>query len=143
MTTKKASSELTAKFIKGLANYNLTYDEITNNNWKYCGGRTGCHLNYFKLCCKDDDLPEKINECVCGHHIEENCYITNGEDILVLGNCCIKKFIPQSSRTCEKCGEPHKTRVNNRCNNCRVGICDKCDKKCDVSYKKCYNCTFT
>lgn len=143
MTTKIASLELTNKFIKGLENYGLTYDEIKNSNWKYCGGRIGRHLNYFKLCCKNDDLPDEVNECVCGHHIDENCYITDGARILVLGNCCIKKFIPKSSRTCEDCGEPHKNRVVNRCNNCRKGVCDECDKKCDESYKKCYNCTFT
>ena len=39
---KMPSLELTDKFIKGLKNYNLTYDEIKNNNWKYCGGRIGC-----------------------------------------------------------------------------------------------------
>jgi hypothetical protein len=140
MTAKIASLELTDKFVKGLKNYNLTYDEIKNNKWKYCGGQLGRHLNYFKLCCKDIDLPKKISECVCGHHIEENCYITDGKQILVLGNCCIKKFIPKSSRTCEKCGEPHKNRVVNKCNDCRLGICDKCNKKCDYSYNKCYNC---
>ena len=37
MTTKIASLELTNKFIKGLENYGLTYDEIKNSNWKYCG----------------------------------------------------------------------------------------------------------
>jgi hypothetical protein len=57
MTTKIASLELTNKFIKRLENYGLTYDEIKNSNWKYCGGNTGSHLNYFKLCCKNDDLP--------------------------------------------------------------------------------------
>ena len=143
MTTKIVSLELTNKFIKGLENYGLTYGEIKNSNWKYCGGRIGRHLNYFKLCCKNDDLPDKVNECVCGHRIEENCYITDGEQILVLGNCCIKKFIPKSSRTCEKCGEPHKNRVVNRCNNCRKGVCDECDKECEESYKKCYKCAFT
>ena len=142
MTTKTASLELTTKFIKGLKNYNLTYDEIKNSNWKYCGGRTGHHLNYFKLCFKNNKLPDIVNECVCGHHIEENCYITDGKEILVLGNCCIKKFISKSSRTCDNCGEPHKNRIVNRCNNCRKGICDDCDKKCNEIYKKCYDCAF-
>lgn len=32
MTTKIASIELTNKFIKGLENYGLTYDEIKNSN---------------------------------------------------------------------------------------------------------------
>ena len=141
MTTEIASLELSKRFIKGLEDYNLTYDEIKNSNWKYCGGdKEGRHLNYFKLSCKNDDLPHKVNECVCGHRIVENCYITDGEQILVLGNCCIQKFIPKSSRTCEKCGEPHKNRVVNRCNNCRKGVCDECDKECELKYKKCYKC---
>ena len=142
MTSKIPSLELTDKFIKGLQGYSLTYDDIKNSNWKYCGGRRGCHLNYFKMCCAEDDLPDLVNECVCGHHIEENCYITDGEQILVLGNCCIKKFITKSSRTCEKCEEPHKNRIVNRCNDCRKGVCDGCSKKCDEFYKKCYNCAF-
>jgi hypothetical protein len=142
MTTKIPTIELTQKFIKGLQNYGLTYDEIKKSNWKYCGGRSGRHLNYFKLCCKDDDLPELVNECVCGHKIEENCYITDGEQLLVLGNCCIKKFISKSSRTCEKCGDSHKNRVVNRCNNCREGFCDNCGDSCDYMYKKCYKCAF-
>jgi hypothetical protein len=142
MSNKSASLELTAKFIKGLQNYNLTYDEIQSNGWKYCGGRDDRHLKYFKLVFKERPLPIKQNKCVCGHHIEENCYITDGTQILVLGNCCIKKFIPNSSRTCEKCGEPHKNRLVNRCHNCRIGICDNCGKICDETYKKCYNCTF-
>jgi hypothetical protein len=134
--------ELTNKFINGLKNYDLTYDDILNNNWKYCGGRNGRHLNYFKLSCKNDNLPDYVNKCVCGHFIEENCFITNGNQILVLGNCCIQKFIPKSSRTCENCGEPHKNRIVNRCNYCRIGICDICNKKCNKLYKKCYHCAF-
>ena len=51
MTTKIASLKLTDKFIKGLKKYDLTYEEIKNSNWKYCGGNQGSHLNYFKLCC--------------------------------------------------------------------------------------------
>jgi len=115
----KPSLELTEKFIKGLQKYKLTYDEIKNSNWKYCGGRTGSHLNYFKLCHKGLELPTIQNHCVCGHSIKENCYITNDEQILVLGNCCIKKFVVKSSRTCEKCGGAHKNRTVNKCNNCR------------------------
>jgi len=87
-------------------------------------------------------LPEPTDECVCGHHIAENCYITDGERILILGICCIKKFIPKNTRTCEKCEEPHKNRIVNRCNNCRIGVCDNCSKNCNESYKKCYNCAF-
>lgn len=142
MTSKKPTLELTAKFIKGLENYGLTYEEIENSGWKYCGGNRGCHFNYFKLSCPDDDLPEPTNECICGHNIEENCYITDGEKILVLGNCCIKKFIKKSSRTCEQCGKPHKNRKVNKCNKCRTGICERCGIECDYKYKNCYSCAF-
>jgi hypothetical protein len=138
MSNKKALCELTDKFIKGLEKYNLTFDEI--KKWKYCGGNMNRHYNYFKICFKNNDLPDKVHECVCGHHIKENCYITDGVEILVLGNCCIKRFVPKNSRTCQVCGEPHKNRVVNRCNDCRKGICDKCDKRCSESYKTCYNC---
>lgn len=139
MSKKIASIELTEKFIKGLKNYGLSYDDI-KNNWRYCGGNVGRHFNYFKLSCPNDDIPEKVNECVCGHLISENCYITDGDQILILGNCCIKKFIEKSGRNCEQCGNPHKNRVVNRCDECRRGKCDKCGKVCDEYYKKCYKC---
>ena len=140
MTITIPSANLTQQFIKGLKNYGLNYDDVIN--WKYCGGDTGRHLNYFILCC-NDNLPEWTNECVCGHSIKENCYVTDGENLLILGNCCIKKFIPKSSRTCEKCNEPHKNRTVNRCNKCRKGVCDKCNNTCNEKYKKCYNCAFS
>lgn len=137
---KIISIELTNKFIKGLETHGLTYEEIKNGNWKYCGGSNGRHLNYFNLTCKKKDLPDKVNNCICGHSITENCYITNGKQILVLGNCCIKKFIPKSSRTCVECGEPHKNRVVDKCNKCRKNVCYQCKKECDYPYKKCHAC---
>jgi hypothetical protein len=111
-------------FIKGLKNYNLSYEDIKNSDWKYCGGDRGRHANYFKLVFPSNLFNiNKINHethCICGHPIVENCYITNEEsEILVLGNCCIKKFIPMCTRTCEKCKLPHKNRKDNKCNNCR------------------------
>jgi hypothetical protein len=130
--------KLTEKFMKGLQEYNLTLDEM--NNWKYCGGNKDEHYRYFKLCCKDDDFPEPTDHCVCGHHIEENCYITDGNEILVLGNCCIKKFIKNKTRTCSTCGEPHKNRKVNKCNHCRIGLCDICERHIDESYKTCWGC---
>jgi hypothetical protein len=117
------SIELTKKFIEGLKNYNLTYLDIVNNNFHYCGGNNERHLNYYKLCFNNKELPEKIDKCICGHKISENCYITDGKIILTLGNCCIKKFLPKdkSGRTCEKCGKSHKNRKVNLCNNCKNG----------------------
>ena len=144
MTSKKPTLNLTKRFLKGLELHNLTYEEIKNNNWKYCGGNTSRHLNYYKLCYKEKTLPDYTSNCVCGHHIKENCYITDGKEFLVLGNCCIKKFIPKgkSGRTCDTCGKPHRNRVVNRCHTCRFGVCDSCSQPCNPDYKKCYNCNF-
>ena len=116
MDSTQPTHELTERFMKGLKEYGLSYDDIKNNDWKYCGGNRGCHLNYFKLFWKHDKIPKLDTECVCGHAIEENCYITDGTQILILGNICIKKFVPKSSRTCEICGETHRNRKVNKCN---------------------------
>jgi hypothetical protein len=132
------------RFMKGLREHNITNKEIEDGEWKYCGGDQGSHLNYFKLSVqknkKDTEMPLHVDKCICGHHIEENCFITNGDRIIVLGNCCIKRFVPKSTRTCSECGEPHRNRVVDRCNECRIGICDGCGRDIDIKYKKCYRC---
>ena len=138
---KEASKALTERFIKGLKEYDLTFEEITSGKWSYCGGDTGCHYKYWKLCCPNQETPEKTKWCVCGHPIVENCYITDGPTILILGNCCIKKFIPKSSRTCEICKEPHKNRKDNLCNKCReIRRCLDCKTVIQKPYARCYNC---
>lgn len=132
-------ASISQQFINGLKKYNVSPDEL--KNWKYCGGDKGRHKRYFRLCFKDRKIPSKKELCICGHAINENCYIVDKNlNILVLGNCCIKRFIKKSSRTCEKCETPHKNRVVNRCNKCRKGICDYCDKRCNPSYKQCFKC---
>jgi len=145
MTTENINVKLTKKFIKGLQNYNLSYEDIKKDNWVYCGGDTGRHLNYFKLFFKDRELPSHEDKCVCGHFIKENCYITNKKRLLTLGNCCIKKFLSKSKsgRTCEDCGNPHRNRKNNKCNDCRKKACKRCGKKSNNGYKYCYNCYTT
>jgi hypothetical protein len=119
-------SNISEKFINGLMNYSLTLDDIKNQDFKYCGGDKGRHYNYFRLFFKDKLDKDNSwyipysSHCVCGHYIEENCYIINNTGrILILGNCCIKKFVPKSTRTCEICENIHKNRTINRCNNCR------------------------
>ena len=85
-----------------------------------------------------------MDKCICQHSIKENCYITNKDNtcILVLGNCCIKHFLPEgkSRRTCEDCGNIHRNRVVNRCNNCRYQKCDDCNRFNYNGYKICYYC---
>lgn len=140
MNTSIQPMDLTKRFKDGLINYNLSYEEILENNWKYCGGTNGRHYNYYRLLFNDAPFPDKTTKCICGHRIKENCYITDSTRIITLGNCCIKKFIEKNTRTCEKCGNQHKNRVVNRCNQCRIGHCDKCNKIINKKYKKCYRC---
>ena len=134
--------KISTQFRKGLAEYNLTIADI--QNWRYCGGSGGGrHYNYWLLKgYTKEEMPEHVSKCVCGHDIQENCYIENKEDgeIMILGNCCIKRFMTKSGRTCEVCDEPHKNRLCNRCNACRVGVCDKCSKSCNSTYSVCYTC---
>lgn len=130
------------RLIEGLKEYNLTLDEIMN--WKYCGGSEGVHHKYFKLCFPKGNLPELKTECICHHAIKINCYITNGDKhILILGNCCIKKFIPKCSRTCELCQQPHQRRKENICYECKETICIQCKQKLDNKNKRCSTCILT
>ena len=157
------SVDLSQKFINGLEEYDLTYDDV--KEWIYCGGNYGGHLNYYKLLFpKSKKIPAFIDECVCHQKLTKNCYIMDKQKkrMLILGMCCIKKFINNGlHRTCEKCGKEHRNRKYNlcndckikkcdicgyentnkdikRCNNCRNGWCDICDKKVNIKYKKCY-----
>ena len=43
-------------------------------------------------------IPEYTNSCMCGHYIELNCVVSNGEGTAVVGSCCIKKFMPATKR---------------------------------------------
>jgi hypothetical protein len=135
------------RFKKGLKdNYDMDYETI-KIDWKYCGGDTGRHLNYYRLCYKKAKLPEHHNYCVCGHFITENCFITDNKQLLVLGNCCIKAFLVKNGRTCEDCGNSHKNRIINKCNDCKnkekykyCSVC-KCEKHPNyIKYSRCYNC---
>jgi len=122
-----------ALFIKG-----LNYDDV-KRTYKYSGGSNGDkrHENYFFKCMPAASVPELVEECLCGHAIKENCYITKDFDIntiLILGNCCIKKFIDKSSRTCEICNRPHRNRSHNFCNDCKKDYikCKKCKIYCKI-----------
>ena len=64
--------------------------------------------------------PKYTTYCICTHDIEQNCYIYNNlnKKALVVGNCCVCNFLPNSKKTCELCREPHKRRIKNVCVNC-------------------------
>lgn len=134
---------LSDRFINGLKKYNLTMEDV-RDNYKYCGGDEGRHLNYFKIVFPNKETPSNADNCVCGQRIIENCYIchknNNYNTIIVVGNCCIKKFVNSAGRTCEDCGAPHQNRTDNKCNICRLSKCKECGKTIKPKYKLCYKC---
>ena len=114
------SVKLHKKFMKGLEERGINEDEF--KGYKYAGGNKGCHLKYFKICGLIKEYPQPNNRCVCDHKIKENCYLVNDvNDILIIGNCCIKNFVPKENqgRHCSKCNNTHKNRKDNYCNDCR------------------------
>ena len=150
--------DYSVKFKKGLIE-----NGITNiKDYYYCGGTEGNdmrHKNYFKLVFGDIDYPPYNSECICGHEIKQNCYISKKSNdqfdfntIVILGNCCIKKF-EINGRTCENCNAKHKNRKTNYCNDCKErciycgntknkkkseAICDNCRFKCEKCEKRIY-----
>ena len=133
----KNENKIKSRLIQGLEQYNLTFEEFYDK-WKYCGGDGD--KPYFRLCFKDRELPKHKSNCVCGHDIIKNCYITNGVEILILGKCCIKRFMKHNTRTCEICEKPHKNRLVNLCNDCKTGHCHECKKPCNPKFDKCFKC---
>ena len=106
-----------------LKKYNVTLEDIQSGNWRYCGGDKGHRLKYFHLSQPGREPPKHEFKCACEHDIEENCYITNGETYIVLGNVCINRFLPYNlaGRNCSNpdCRERHKNRKVDLCNACR------------------------
>lgn len=136
-----ATDKLQQRFIQGLQNYNLSIEEI--KSWTYCGSSGSAeNRNYFKVCFPEKELPTPSPTCVCGHGIVENCYITNGETILVLGSCCVKKFMKIPTRSCMDCGAVHKRRISSKCFDCDKGSCRHCFQECESNKNICKTCQF-
>ena len=117
----------------------MTLEDI-RKNWKYAGGDSRSHLTYFEICFPKKRLPTHKDVCICSQAINENYELTNNNDFLVIGNCCIKRFVPKCTRTCEKCEKPHKNRKDNICSECRELICQRCKGSCKKEYPFCYSC---
>jgi hypothetical protein len=87
-------------------------------------------------------------ECICKHYIVCNCFIySKSQDILLnIGKCCNERFNENSTkRFCELCGEHHKNRKNNFCDDCRKTLfskCGKCKKSKNLDkYRWCFQCS--
>lgn len=97
----------------------------------YAGGTNKSRNDYFtkRFIGLEGHEPEHKDRCECTHPIKQNCYIEympnkqrcNPPQLFVVGNCCIKRFLPLDNRgkTCDNCFEPHKNRKDNLCNDCR------------------------
>ena len=123
-----------------MAEYGMTMSDL--DNWSYCGGDSGRHWNYFLMCNTKPRQPAHVDQCICGHAIRENCFIQNREKtrILVLGNCCIKRFVKNAGRTCEVCGASHRSRQANRCSRCQTSKCLECRREVGRNVARCYPC---
>ena len=125
-------------------------EDMHKKGWVYLGGEATtnnkAHTNYWELSknsynLTDEDKPAHSGICKCGEQIRYNCWILNKEtrEIKIIGGVCIKKFTGGKLRVCDECGEPHRNRVINKCNECRVGWCN-CGASINPCYKKCYDC---
>lgn len=129
-------TKLQKRFETGLKEHNLTFDEV--KTWKYDGGDWDYHLNNWKRKYGNEPTPEKKSKCLCGQIIDNNCYITNGIQRLVVGSCCIKKFIDSGfKRFCSCCEVPIKSLKDNYCLKCRKTILEKQkNKKAIMEFNK-------
>lgn len=93
-------------------------------DFKYVGGDHDCHWNWWNTVYPGRPMPPHSDFCLCEHSIVHNCYIEHyhTKEILVVGSCCIRRFMTHSGRTCTKCGESHHNRKDPWCDACRGGI---------------------
>lgn len=112
--------DISKRFENGLKKYNLNIDDL--NKFYYIGGEIGIHNKYYKLFTNNAPLLTHTDKCICGHKIKNNCYITNGDIILIIGESCINRFLPnKKKRICAECYAPHRNRLKtNKCNICKM-----------------------
>jgi hypothetical protein len=61
------------------------------------------------------------NECLCGHIIKNHKVISNDIIHLIVGACCVKRFIKKDNQIskCKRCNMDHNKRVNSLCEPCK------------------------
>lgn len=162
-----------------MSDYGISYEDVMTH-FVYAGGNPPPsdssdqvrHYNYHKMAFPKAPSINDVDHCVCSHPIVNNCFIYDTRKqqhernaYINVGNCCIKRFMKHSGRTCVLCKEPHHNRKNNLCNNCRTlgyDICEECGepnvcknlcegcikqrcKSCKNAYKEkghyCYSCS--
>jgi hypothetical protein len=143
------------KITKNLKKENLSFEEF-KNNFRCAGGfhpesdkKDSKLKREWEQAFKGKERPNHKDRCLCNHHIKRNYYIKHIDDdekILILGCCCIKRFLNKKGRRCDMCDELHKNRKTNRCNKCKdKRVCSICNEKYELcilndNEKKCYDC---
>jgi len=112
--------DISKRFENGLNKHKLNIDDL--NKFYYIGGEIGIHNKYYKLFTNNAPLLTHTDKCICGHKIKNNCYISNGDIILIIGESCINRFLPtKKKRICSECFAPHRNRLKtNKCNICKI-----------------------
>jgi len=81
------------------------------------------------------EIPPYTLNCICTHEIVENCYIWNCKDnnVIAIGNECVKKFLPEGHGKVNRCGRCYKQnrkRKSKFCNDClRIIEQEELDRK--------------
>lgn len=70
-------------------------------------------------------MPQPTEVCVCKQkHLRYNCYITDGNEVIIIGRICMYQFIKKAKdymkKKCSKCFQTHRNRNNNYCKDCRI-----------------------
>jgi hypothetical protein len=78
------------------------------------------YLYYIRTFSNIFDAPAFVNECICTHGILQNCFIYNklNGNVLVVGNCCIDRFLIDKNKLCNVCLEPFDNTRNSLCSIC-------------------------
>lgn len=97
-------------------------------DWEWVGGNNPHSIGRWERSTNNAEKPTLKGNCVCGHAIKENCWIRSKKtgEIKTLGNCCVRRFMPEKEDRmlkCERCGEPHMNRKTTLCNSCATGFC--------------------
>jgi hypothetical protein len=132
------------KFINGLIKLGYdSYDII--NNWIFlCDNGKKFEKKKWDCITNGAKIPKYSNNCICGHYIKKQCYISNREKnkFLIVGSCCRKQFMSCDSLSiCLNCALEPREKKCDYCFDCKLIMCS-CGKKKKMGYKLCYQCNF-
>jgi len=147
MTTKKGLEEVNKLYNEGWEYCGGNKDTADKNTWKFFKKLLGIDENY---------KPKHRSSCVCGHHIELQCYIYKYNDkgnivIKIIGIDCIRQFYNivyldyrnKYRKCCPVCCAIHSnTRRTDLCSTCCDLCCLDCYKPTDKKYRLCYECKY-